>query len=196
MRLVQGYGLNDADYAVVEHSFDNLNKSYKIIWRCPFYKTWADMLRRCYGTNKPPSYSLASVCEEWHTFSRFREWMASQHWKDKTLDKDLLVQGNKVYSPATCVFVTKEVNGFLTERKSSGSHLPVGVNLDSYTSRYKATIRSGGAYITIGRFDTPEEAHSAWLAYKLELAKELAGRQSDAKVAKALIDRYSNYQNR
>ena len=31
----------------------------------------------------------------------------------KCLDKDILVQGNKVYSPNTCIFVTNDINVLL-----------------------------------------------------------------------------------
>lgn len=45
----------------------------------------------------------------------------------------------------------------------------------------------------LGFFHTPEEAHQAWLKAKLELAKKLAAEQDDPRVAKALVERYENY---
>lgn len=43
--------------------------------------------------------------------------------------------------------------------------------------------------------ETAELAHKAWLQYKLEQARILATKQTDVRVAKALIDRYENYHN-
>ena len=42
----------------------------------------------------------------------FKDWMENQDWEGNQLDKDLLFEGNKVYGPKTCVFVTRMVNNF------------------------------------------------------------------------------------
>jgi len=47
----------------------------------------------------------------------------------------------------------------------------------------------------LGYFTCEEEAHQAWLKRKLELAHLLAAEQTDTRVAKALIERYTNYTN-
>ncbi|MNY45117.1 hypothetical protein D3C86_1801990 [compost metagenome] len=46
----------------------------------------------------------------------------------------------------------------------------------------------------LGYFLCPEEAHAAWLSAKRIQAKELAEIQTDPRVAKALVDRYLNYE--
>ena len=48
----------------------------------------------------------------------------------------------------------------------------------------------------LGYFDSEQDAHNAWLKRKLEIAYELAAIQTDTRVAKALISRYSNYSNK
>lgn len=56
-----------------------------------------------------PEYKDKSVCEEWLNYSNFKIWFDEHYVPSKNnqidLDKDLLVQGNKVYSPETCVFL-------------------------------------------------------------------------------------------
>lgn len=42
----------------------------------------------------------------------------------------------------------------------------LGVDLCKTTNRYRASIRSKGKNITLGRFDTPEEAHAEYLKAK------------------------------
>ena len=87
------------------------------------------MLDRAYSDKykqRQPTYRDVTVCEEWHSFMRFRAWMVEQDWEGKELDKDILFQGNKVYSPDTCVFVDKAVNLFLTDCAASRGEWPLG----------------------------------------------------------------------
>ena len=75
------------------------------------------MLGRAYSNKYKqiqPTYEGVTVCEEWHFFMRFRAWMM-QDCEGKHLDKDILFEGNKVYSPDTCVFVDGVVNTFLND---------------------------------------------------------------------------------
>jgi hypothetical protein len=54
------------------------------------------------------------VCNEWHNFQNFAEWFCKNYCDasmDKwQLDKDIIVPGNRVYSPETCCFVPNAVN--------------------------------------------------------------------------------------
>lgn len=90
------------------------------------HSTWTQMLRRCYSAewhNRFPTYIGCSVCDEWHNFSTFAQDIENldgyQQWLDyktgktdvrMSLDKDLIVAGNKQYSPSTCCFVTQSEN--------------------------------------------------------------------------------------
>lgn len=77
------------------------------------YYKWKNMIQRCYDKNVhkkyKPEYKDKSVCEEWLNYSNFRSWFDEHYVSCKNnqidLDKDLLVQGNKIYSPETCVFL-------------------------------------------------------------------------------------------
>lgn len=198
-KLLFGVGVNDSDYNVVEHKI--IDGKRKIVWTCPFYVKWRDMLYRCYHASmqtKFPTYVGCSVCEEWLTFSSFKAWMIQQDWEGKVLDKDILILGNKIYSPDNCVFVNSKVNLFISERVRNRGQWPIGVSWHNRDSKFRAR---GGSVVTgkdvcIGYFDTPEEAHKAWLAFKLKQAYILASEQTDERVAKALIDRYENYNKR
>ncbi len=84
---------------------------------------WKSMLERCYCPkfqNKMPTYRGCSVCPEWHNFQIFAEWVESNYPTDGVtyqLDKDLLVKGNKVYSPTTCTFLTRQQNVEVSKAK-------------------------------------------------------------------------------
>lgn len=201
-RLVCGVGINDSDYTVqikiTVGRKENGKVIAKCIWACPFYQTWQNLLSRCYKPTswiKNPTYIGCSVVPEWHYFMTFRSWMEKQDWKDKHLDKDLLVSGNKVYGPDTCLFLEQRVNSFMIEANCMRGEYPVGVCFHKKTGKFQANcnnvISKKKEYL--GLYETPEEAHQAWLSYKLEQAKILASQQTDLRVAKALIERYENY---
>lgn len=198
-KLLFGVGTNDLDYSVAIH--EKINGKHKIVWTCPYYVRWVRMLERCYSEDyqlRKPTYVGCYTCPEWHLLSNFRAWMITQDWEGKELDKDILFRGNKEYSPDTCVFVERELNLFLGERTAKRGKYPIGVSV--HNSKTHPFLAQGNSVITgkserIGTFDTPEEAHEAWLAFKLEQAYFLASKQTDSRIAKALIDRYENYTN-
>lgn len=95
------------------------------------YKVWGGMLQRCYGTNsaiKYPRYVGCSVCEEWKSFQLFAKWFLeqpnnSEKFPKNELEKDILVKGNKVYSPETCCFVPQEINGFFKQTSKNKNNI-------------------------------------------------------------------------
>lgn len=198
-KLVYGVGINDADYVVQKHEtigYVDGKQKRKRVWVCPYYETWVDMLRRCYSAKaqeRNPTYKGCTVSEEWHTFSNFKSWMEKQQWEGKSLDKDLLFRGNKVYSADTCVFVTQMVNTFTIDCRAARGKWLIGVDWHKLAGKFRATISNpfNKKNEYLGYFTCELEAHNAWHKRKLELAHELAAIQTDPRVAKALIDRYS-----
>ena len=192
-----GVGINDADYVVqIRETLSGTGnkRKRKTVWVCPFYYRWAAMLTRCYSktsARRRPKYVESYVCDEWLLFSNFKAWMEQQDWADKQLDKDLLVADNKVYSPETCLFVTPDVNVFMTENKETKGDLPVGVHLHTVNGNYIAQISTNGKRRHLGCYDTPEEAHQVWKAAKKEQAIYLASIQNCPITAAALIERYN-----
>ena len=199
-KLIYGVGINDADYAVKKWKTIEVNgkKKWKLVWICPFYQAWKSMLERCYSVKlqeRRPTYRGCTVSEEWERFSNFRAWMVTQDWEGKQLDKDLLLEGNKVYSAETCVFVSHSVNSFTLDCGAARGEWMVGVYWHKCTNKFKSQCSNPltKKIEHLGLFTCELEAHQAWLKRKLELAKELAEIQTDERVAEALIHRYSNY---
>jgi hypothetical protein len=200
-KLKFGVGINDADYAVCQwvDAITPEGKNYKkLLWICPVYRKWSDMLKRCYSKKnqiKQPTYRDCSVCIEWLRFSNFKTWMEKQDWQGNDLDKDLLVIGNKVYSPQTCVFLKGNVNSFILDSASARGDLPLGVTFERSKNKYRSQC---GNFVNngvksqkfIGYFDCPQQAHLAWKKRKHELALQLAELQTDERVAAALRVRY------
>lgn len=196
-----GVGLNDSISPTqqFEHTYDEKGlRKTKLIFICPFYRKWKQVLERCYSESfqrKHPSYIGCSVCDDWLVFSNFKKWMEKQDWEGKELDKDLLFPGNKLYGPHTCVFLERELNLFITESKSTRGEHPIGVSLFKPNGKFKATIHNPLIRKSehLGYFDSPELAHIAWLTRKIEFARMYATKQSDKRIAEALISRYESY---
>lgn len=200
---VYGVGINDADYLTCvreELGYTLEGKRVRgVVFQCPYYNCWTNMLKRSYNEKeltKHPSYLGCSVVPEWHYFMTFKSWMESQDWEGKQLDKDILFPGNKIYSPETCVFVDAKVNTFILESTATRGEWPIGVSFEKERGKFQAACRciETNKRKFLGRFEDPDEAHKAWLKFKLEQAKILASEQTDPRVAKALTDRYENYQ--
>ena len=201
-KLVYGVGINDAGYVVEKREtigYVDGKQNQKTVWVCPYYQVWVNMLRRCCYAKfqeRNPTYKGCSVAEEWLTFSAFKQWMEKQDWEELQLDKDLLFEGNKVYSASTCVFVTPAVNLFTNDCRASRGEWLIGVDWHKASQKFRANCHNPFTKKLeyLGLFTSEMEAHRAWKKRKLELARELAAIQTDQRVAKALIDRYSNSQ--
>lgn len=209
IRLVQGVGINDANYSITRSectgvTLANGKKQTREIWKCPFYRKWDNMLTRSYCPKykeSNPTYKDCTVCNEWLLFSDFRKWMIGQDWEGNHLDKDILFEGNKIYSPDTCIFVTGKVNGFIKDCGGSrgkyliGSHLPK--NRSRFISYCKNPFKDEGDLRKphIGTYYTEIEAHLAWKERKHEYACQLANSEyvTDEEVRKKLLTRYANF---
>lgn len=189
--MIYGVATNDLNYVTqrTEYYKDEFGKKRRrVVWQCPYYQRWFAMLTRCYKESelaKHPTYENKYVCDDWLTFSNFKRWMENQDWEGKQLDKDILFEGNTVYSPDTCVFISQELNKFLLE-KSKVRELPIGVSYNKTKRKYIA--QSAG--VQLGGFDDVKSAALAWANYKLRQAVDLAKEQTET-VAKALVLRYT-----
>lgn len=203
-KLVCGVGVNDADYTIqkmAEVVDESGKKRYKLLWTCPFYIRWKNLLTRCFSDKvyrKFQNYKDCTVCEEWLRFSNFKAWMESQDWEGKELDKDLLIKDNKHYCPDKCVFVSQTLNTFLTDRANNRGPWPLGVVYMKRLDKFQAAcsnpfVSKGekGKLEYLGIYENADEAHEAWRKRKHELALMLAGRETEPRIISALSSRYS-----
>lgn len=141
------------------------------------YRAWNGMFTRCYRhRDENTSYVGCSVAREWHDFQVFAEWLSNQSKSslEYAIDKDILVSGNKVYSPQTCALVPLEINNLLVFRDSCRGELPQGVSLNKNKKRFIAHVRINSKSKHLGVFDCPQEAHQAYRVAKEAYVKEKA----------------------
>lgn len=161
---------------------------------CPYYQCWVSMIHRCYSKSflkLNANYQGCTIVDEWSLFSNFKEWMVKQDWKGKALDKDLLVIGNKVYGPETCMFVDQRVNSFLT-----GSHsVSKGVSLTTCNKYMARCCDLTGDNEYLGVFESETSAKNAYLLRKSEHCKTLSEQFTCIKVKEALLRWKSKFES-
>lgn len=165
------------------------------------YALWKNMLKRCYyhkHVEEYPTYKSCTTSENFNYYPYFKSWCNKQTGfnavDDKgntfTLDKDILIKGNKLYSEDTCCFVPEELNLLLVNNASVRGKYPVGVFLDKKVNNFKSKVRCNGKVREIGTYNTPEEAFLAYKQAKEAYIKEVANKwkdQIDIRVYEALM---------
>ena len=178
-----GIGVNDADYIT------RPKVNGKVVY-CPYFQVWKGIFTRCYNQKflaKQPTYMGCSVDERWHSFMAFRYWMKQQEWDELHLDKDIIVPGNKIYSPETCVFVTKDVNSLLNANTKIRGKWPQGVAWHKASMKFIANLSVRKKRVHLGLFEDPSEAHSVYLQAKAAHIREIAMEQKDTRVRDGLL---------
>ena len=146
------------------------------------YSTWSSMMKRCYSKNyqeKYTSYIGCTVCDEWLCYENFEKWYDDNYYsidnKRMCLDKDILIKGNKLYSPNTCVFVPNDINTLFIKRDKYRGKFPIGVCLDKNKNKYVSNCNNeNGENHFIGIFSTPDDAFKAYKDYKESVIKNVA----------------------
>ena len=155
------------------------------------YKRWAKMLERAYSDNyhsKRPTYKDCTVDERWHNFQNFIPWHHENYIEGYDLDKDLYIEGNKVYGPDTCFYVPRWLNCMILNRPESNSILPTGVyaNGDKYVGQHTRSSRKS--------FKTIIEAEIYYNTQRLTYYIHQLKTTTDyipPKLSRVLIDRYT-----
>lgn len=163
--LIYGVATNDLEISVY---LDDATKKA--------YDTWRLMLDRCYSSDfhkRQQSYKDCSVCNDWLLFSNFKKWFDVNYVSGYQLDKDILVKGNRVYSPQTCCFIPQRINSLFTKQSKAIRKGIVGVT-ERYNGKFLAYYTKNKKNICIGTYDTQEEAFEAYKMHKENYIKEIA----------------------
>lgn len=159
-------------------------------------QAWSSMMKRCYDLKeqeKHPTYKGCSVCEEWHTYSNFKKWFEDPengYREGHEIDKDILVKGNKIYSPEFCCLVPARINTLVCKSRK-------GI-LGVYATKrgtFMANMAREGRHRYIGIFATKEEAFNAYKEAKETYIKEVAMEYfSRGEITKKVYQTLMNYE--
>lgn len=172
------------------------------------YAIWNSMITRCYtktiinGENHYHRYEEVDICKEWLCYENFYEWMHSQSNFDKwilldkgAVDKDILIKGNKVYSPETCCLVPQNVNTLFIKANKSRGKYPIGVTYKTRDKVFEAQCNVNGKETYLGRRATPEQAFLLYKPFKENLIKQIAQEEYDkGNITKQCYDAMMNYE--
>ena len=163
------------------------------------YNTWHNMLERCYNPKyqeKYPTYKDCEVYESWHNFQTFAEWYNDNyyqiHGEVMCLDKDILIKGNKIYSPETCVFVPEKINLLFIKSDNSRGNDPIGTH-QLPSGNYEVRCNNGEESDYLGRFDNIYEAFYAYKVHKEKIIKQVADEYKEY-IPQKLYHALYNYQ--
>ena len=168
------------------------------------YVVWTHMLRRCYSDECKkihPTYKDCAVCKEWLNYSNFKKWYDNNYYEmdgeRMDLDKDILVKGNKTYSPETCVFVPQDINTRFTKSDKARGKYPIGVtfnkNAKKFIARCNILINGKGQQKFLGYYNNIEEAFNAYKQFKENYIKQVADEYKD-KIPSKLYKALYNYE--
>ena len=137
------------------------------------YQTWNAMNMRCkVGGSRQrifKSYVGCTVEGSFKNFQLFTDWYVRQigyDIKGYHLEKDILVEGNKVYSENTCCLVPPELNAFLLDSRKARGEFPQGVSFHKSSKKFRAYISIDGKPQHIGLYETSKEAEQAYKVAK------------------------------
>ena len=187
-KLVYGIGIND----VMISGFSTSKIG----------RRWYNIIKRTDRRNPniygfETTYKDCTLDPRWFKLSAFKEW--SEQWDDyenKEIDKDILIPGNKIYGPETCLMVSKSVNLFFrpnikrnlargvhhVSKFKEGGKNPYSASIVRWSEKLKKKSR-----IHLGHYPTIEEASAAYESARKEEIQFLIETETDIRVKKALI---------
>ena len=102
------------------------------------YRAWNSMIDRCYSEKvqeSNPAYKGCTVCDEWLNFQNFGAWFDKNYIEGYQLDKDIKIDGNRVYSPGACLFVSQKDNSTKAKAKEYLMIDPSGCEVKIYNMK-------------------------------------------------------------
>lgn len=169
------------------------------------YESWKSVLERSFDEklkNKYITYKSIDCCREWLNYENFYEWLHAQENFEKWLsgdrweiDKDILIKGNKIYSPETCCLVPHNVNSLFAKSNATRGDLPIGVTRHGigFQARCSNPLNDNG-YEYLGTYSIPNQAFLAYKRFKEDLIRQIAQIEYDKNnITKQCYEAMINY---
>lgn len=155
-----------------------------------WFNHWRAMIERTTSNNDGflRTYIDATLCKEWYNYQNFAKWAEENYYEIKgqrmELDKDILIKGNKIYSPQTCIFVSHNINTLFVKSDFTRGDLPIGVYWHERDQEYRAQCSCITEIGTrknkwLGGYNNPEEAYFAYKKFKESHIKDIADKHKE-----------------
>lgn len=159
------------------------------------------MIQRCFDAKfkqRSPTYEDVTCCDEWLSFANFFSWVNREvDYMGRPvgfeLDKDILVKGNKIYSPEACSFVPTAVNKLLTDSGGARGIYPVGVTFNKAKGKFTTQLNCFGRKKHLGYYTTIESASFAYKTAKEAQIKIVATQYKDV-LSPAVFESLMNWE--
>lgn len=187
---IHGIGINDFYKSTIDDNGKCINE----------YTIWKSMFTRCYSKayqSRQPTYKECHVDEYFHSFTNFYNFIHNLcgygELDDKgklfQLDKDILLNKSKCYSPDTICFVPRSINNVLVLSNSIRGDCFIGVCKDKKHGTFASNILYEGKRKYLGTYKTEIEAFNVYKNFKENYINHLAEKwknKIDIKVYDAL----------
>ena len=166
---------------------DYSSKDHKVA-----YAKWRAMLQRCtnpIADKSTESYVECEVCDKWMNFQNFAKWYYENEYpcnnEPLCVDKDILIHGNKIYSPDTCILVPQRINLLFIKEYARRGDLPIGVQKHTSDGKYASVLSTSTGVKYLGLFT---DSNLAFATYKKEKEKYIHNIFKTKKVPPANVD--------
>jgi hypothetical protein len=166
-------GLWIKSYTVTEDRFQTVYHTRSgVLWRSINNRCSAKIVQH------EPWKDCTITFEDYQEFTDWCQPKFGYMQKDRSgrywaLDKDLKIEGNREYSPNTCLFVPISINN-LFNIKSDDNGLPVGVSRYKHTDLFQWNCSTVGTGLKrAGTARTAEEGHRSWQRTKIAVIETL-----------------------
>jgi hypothetical protein len=145
------------------------------------YHKWSAIIQRCiktdYTDESLKSYKGCTICDEWLNFQNFAKWFYENYYECQEplcVDKDILIHGNKHYSPETCLLVPQRINLLFIKEKGRRGDLVIGAQHHSSGNGYMSMLSTLNGNKYLGLFSNEIDAFNIYKEEKEKYIKEVA----------------------
>ena len=140
-----------------------------------------------FNPKKNLAYKDCEVDDIWFNLQNFGKWYEDNFYQIEgekmCLDKDILVKGNKIYSPNTCIFVPKRINELFTKTNKNRGKYPIGISWKEKNKKFQVQCsvveneRKTMKYL--GLYTDLDEAFKVYKDFKENYIKQVADEYKD-----------------
>lgn len=109
-------------------------------------------------------------------FQNFAKWYYENEYvcnEPLCVDKDILVHGNRLYSPETCLLAPQRINLLFIKESARRGDLPIGVQRHT-DGAYVSLLSTSAGYKYLGRFTDSTIAFQVYKREKEKYIKKIA----------------------